>query len=35
MMNNNEDHFITRWRVEGTCDEISDVLEDAESLTRW
>jgi hypothetical protein len=35
MMNNNEYHFITRWRVEGTCDEISDVLEDAESLTRW
>ena len=28
-------HFITRWRVEGTVEEVSDVLEDAEALVRW
>jgi hypothetical protein len=28
-------HFITRWRVEGTCGEVADVLGDPTSLTRW
>ena len=31
----NEYHFITHWRVEGTCKEVSDLLSDAEDLTRW
>jgi len=28
-------HFISRWRVEGTCEEVSDVLKDVEGLRRW
>ena len=28
-------HFIDRWRVEGTLEEVADVLEDALSLPRW
>ncbi|MGI9106277.1 MAG: SRPBCC family protein [Pyrinomonadaceae bacterium] len=28
-------HFISRWRVEGTCEEVWDVLKDVESLRRW
>jgi hypothetical protein len=31
----NEYEFITRWRVRGTAQEVSDILEDAESLPRW
>jgi hypothetical protein len=34
-MATNEDHFITHWRVDGTCREVSDVIGDAESLVRW
>lgn len=30
-----EYHFITHWRVEGTCEEVSDVLDDATDLVRW
>lgn len=28
-------HFITNWRVEGTVNEVSDVLKKAEDLPRW
>lgn len=28
-------HFITRWRVEGTCGEVADVLGDPLELPRW
>ena len=28
-------HFITRWRVEGTREEVADVLRDAVDLPRW
>lgn len=28
-------HFITHWRVEGTCEEVSAVLDDACDLVRW
>lgn len=28
-------HFVSRWRVEGTIEEVSDVLADAEALPRW
>ncbi|MFN8506807.1 MAG: SRPBCC family protein [Dehalococcoidia bacterium] len=34
-MASNDYHFITRWRVPGTCDEVSDVVGDALSLPRW
>lgn len=34
-MSISEYHFISRWRVEGTCEEVSDVLKDVESLRRW
>ena len=27
--------FLSRWRVEGTCGEIADVLGDAPALARW
>ena len=35
MAGSNEYHFVTRWRVEGTADEVAGVLRDAESLGRW
>jgi len=28
-------HFLSRWRVEGTCGEVADVLGDPLALTRW
>src|SRR5262249_8754359 len=28
-------HFISRWRVEGTCGEVADVLGDPLALTAW
>lgn len=28
-------HFITVWRVPGTCAEVADVLADARDLVRW
>jgi hypothetical protein len=31
----NEYHFLTRWRVEGTVDEVFDILGDAQGLVRW
>lgn len=31
----NEYHFVTRWRVEGTVEEVSAILEDALGLPRW
>lgn len=34
-MASNDYHFITRWRIAATPDEISDVLGDAGSLARW
>jgi hypothetical protein len=34
-MSANEYHFITHWRVQGTVQEVSDVLGDAAGLTRW
>lgn len=35
MMSANDYHFITRWRVESTPEEISDILQDAQGLARW
>jgi hypothetical protein len=31
----NEYHFISRWRVEGTSGEVADVLGDPLALPRW
>jgi hypothetical protein len=32
---NNHYHFISQWRVEGTCGEVADILGDPLALTRW
>ena len=34
-MGPSEYHFVTRWRVVGTVDEVSDVLSRPEDLARW
>ena len=31
----NEYHFISNWRIEGTCGEVADVLGDPLALARW
>jgi Polyketide cyclase / dehydrase and lipid transport len=31
----NEYHFITRWRLRATADEVAEVLRDPRDLTRW
>jgi hypothetical protein len=31
----NDYHFVTHWRVLGTADEVSEILERAEDLPRW
>jgi hypothetical protein len=28
-------HFVSRWRVRGTVEEVADILGDAEGLARW
>jgi hypothetical protein len=30
-----EYHFVTQWRVEGTCGEVADVIGDPAALARW
>jgi hypothetical protein len=34
-MSANEYHFVTQWRVEGTLEEVSDILGDPLGLVRW
>jgi hypothetical protein len=34
-LTNNDYHFITHWRVEGTSGEVADVLGDPLALPRW
>jgi len=34
-MSSNEYHFVSHWRVEGTCGEVADVLGDPLALSRW
>jgi hypothetical protein len=34
-MVSNEYHFITRWRLQASPNEVADVLRDAEDLPRW
>lgn len=31
----NEYHFISRWKVEGTVQEVADILKESEGLVRW
>jgi hypothetical protein len=31
----NQYEFVTRWRVEGTCGEVADILGDPLELPRW
>jgi hypothetical protein len=31
----NEYHFVSRWRLRATVQEVADVLRDAEDLPRW
>ncbi len=31
----NQYHFVTTWRVEGTCGEVADILRDPLDLARW
>jgi hypothetical protein len=35
MNDSNHYHFLSRWRVEGTCGEVADVLGDPLALARW
>ena len=34
-MASNDYHFITKWQVQGTCEEVATILGDAQSLARW
>ena len=34
-MANSAYHFVTHWRVKGTCVEVADVLENTKDLARW
>lgn len=34
-MADNEYHFITHWRVEGTAEEVYGIIENAPDLVRW
>lgn len=34
-MQSNDYHFITRWRVESSVEEVSDILKRATDLPRW
>ena len=35
MADSNEYVFVTRWRVTGSVEEVTEILEDAEGLPRW
>ena len=34
-MATNDYHFITRWRVQGTLEEVAGIIDDAPGLVRW
>lgn len=34
-MATNDYHFITNWHVQGTLQEVTDIIGNAEELTRW
>src|SRR5207342_3779127 len=35
MLQDNEYAFVTKWRVEGTCGEVADILGDPMALPMW
>jgi hypothetical protein len=35
LLRRNNYHFVSHWRVEGTCGEVADVLGDPIALERW
>jgi len=34
-VSSNQYHFVTRWRVEGTCGEVADILADQLAFPLW
>lgn len=34
-MPGNDYHFITHWRVQGSLEEVTEIISDAEDLVRW
>lgn len=34
-MSSNDYHFVTRWRVRSTLDEVNEILRDGPDLVRW
>ena len=34
-MSSHDYHFVSRWRVAGTCGEVADILGDPLALPRW
>lgn len=34
-MASNDYHFITHWRMQSTCEEITEILSDGPDLVRW
>lgn len=34
-MTTNTYQFITKWRVEATCEEVYDIIQDSETLSKW
>lgn len=34
-MRNNDYHFVTQWRVQGSVDEVREIVGDAAALPRW
>lgn len=34
-MSDNAYHFVTHWRVRGTCEEVADLFEATHDLPRW
>ena len=35
IVSSNQYHFVTRWRVEGTCGEVADILADPLAFALW
>ena len=35
MMGINDYHFINRWRVEGTVEEVADIIAEPLEMARW
>ena len=35
IVTSNQYHFVSRWRVEGTCGEVADILGDPLAFPIW